>query len=79
MDDPLVVPDGVSVSPEKLETLAQVLEACWAEVIAKQPGLDDPQTGSLVRNLMASRILNGAAAGVDDVQELRRRALDGIL
>jgi hypothetical protein len=25
MDDPLVVPDGVSVSPEKLEPLAQVL------------------------------------------------------
>jgi hypothetical protein len=79
MDDPLVVPDGVSVSPEKLEPLAQVLEACWAEVIAKQPGLDDPKMGPSLRNLMASRILNGAAAGVEDLQELRRRALDGIL
>jgi hypothetical protein len=80
MDDPLVVPDGVSISPEKLEPLAQVLEACWAEVIAKHPGLDDPQTGPSLRNLIASRILNGAAVGrVDDVQELRRRALDGIL
>jgi hypothetical protein len=45
MDDPLVVPDGLSVSPEKLEPLAQVLDACWAEVVAKQPGLDDPQRG----------------------------------
>jgi len=79
MDDPLVVPDGVFVSPEKLEQLAQVLDACWAEVIAKQPGLGHPQTATSVRNLMASRILNGAAAGVDDVQELWRRALDGIL
>ena len=79
MDDPLVVPDGVSVSPEKLEPLAQVLDACWAEVVAKQPGLDDPQRGPSLRNLMASRILNGAAAGVEDLQELRRRALDGIL
>jgi len=79
MDDPLVVPDGVFVSPEKLEQLAQALDACWAEVIAKQPGLDHPQTATSVRNLMASRILNGAAAGVDDGQGLRRRALDGIL
>ena len=79
MDDPLVVPDGVSFDPEKLAELAELLQACWVAVVAKQPSLADPQMGSSLRNLMASRIIDGAAAGVDDVQELRRRALDCIL
>ncbi len=79
MDDPLVVPDGVSLDPEKLAELAELFRACWAEAVAKKPSLDDPQMGSSLRNLIASRILNGAAAGMDDAQELQRRALDGIL
>jgi hypothetical protein len=32
-----------------------------------------------VKNLIASRIITGAVNGVDDVDELRGRALDGIL
>jgi hypothetical protein len=51
----------------------------WAEVVARQAHLEDLQICSSLRNLIASRILNGAVAGVDDAQELRRRALDGIL
>jgi hypothetical protein len=79
MDDPLVVPDGVSLGPEKLAQLAELFRACWVDVVVRQPSLEDPQFGSSARNLIASRIMIGAAAGVDDLQELRRRALDGIL
>ena len=45
MDDPLVVPDGVSFDPEKLAELAELLQACWVAVVAKQPSLEDPQIG----------------------------------
>ena len=78
MDDRLVVvPDGVSLHPEKLAQLAELCRECWAEFEANQSSLKDPQIGS-VKNLIASRIIDGAVNGLDDVEELRR-ALDGIL
>jgi hypothetical protein len=77
--DSSVVPDGVSFSPERLEELEQLLLVCWAEVVAKRPNLADTEEGSSVRNLIASRLINGAASGVVDAHELRQKALFGIL
>jgi hypothetical protein len=74
-----VVPDGVSFSPQRLEELDQLLRACWAEVLARRPNLADAEEGSSVRNLIASRIMSGAATGIVDAHELRQKALFGIL
>ena len=77
--DSSVLPNSVSFSPERLEELEQLLRACWAEVVAKRPNLIAVEEGSSVRNLIASRILSGAASGVIDAHDLRQKALFGIL
>jgi hypothetical protein len=77
--DQLVVPEGVDISPERLAELTQLFEACWEEVLTKRPDLVDAQKEASLRYLVASRIMFEAAAGMDDMQELRRTALEGIL
>ena len=74
-----VASDGVSFGPQRLAELEQLLQACWAEVVAKRPNLLETEEGSSVQNLIASRILSGAATGIVDVYELRQKALFGIL
>jgi hypothetical protein len=63
--------------PEDLPHLHRLFQSCWQEVAAKL-SLDSESESSL-RRTIASRILREAGQGETDDQELRRKALFGIL
>jgi hypothetical protein len=77
--DKLVLPDGVHFGPEKLAELEQLFATCWETAIAKRPDLILHHGEASLRNTIASRIITEAADGLDDMDELRRKALFGIL
>jgi hypothetical protein len=77
--DKLVLPDGIHFALAKLAELVRLFTECWEAVVARRPDLALHHGEDSLRNTIASRIITGAADGVDDIEELRRRALFGIL
>jgi hypothetical protein len=65
--------------PETLSNLHRLFQSCWQEVAAKLSSSLDSESESSLRRTIASRILREAGQGETDDQELRRKALFGIL
>jgi hypothetical protein len=67
------------ITPEKLSELTQLFSSCWEELVTHQPQLLHPENETSLRRTLASRIIDGWECGIDDMQELRRRALQDIV
>jgi hypothetical protein len=65
------------ITPEKLSELAQLLTSCWEEVETRQ--LVNPENEASLRRTIASRIISAWEQGIEDVEELRGQALQGIV
>jgi hypothetical protein len=59
----------------KLSELTQLFMSCWEEIVRHQPQLVHPENEASLRRTIASRIISGCECGIDDMEELRRRAL----
>ena len=64
------------ITPEKLSELTQLFTSCWEEVESRQ--LVHPDNEASLRRTIASRIISAWERGVEDVEELRGKALQGI-
>jgi hypothetical protein len=67
------------ITPENLSELTQLFARCWKEVVTHRPQLAHPDNEASLRRTISSRIISAWEHGVDDMQELRRRALRDIL
>jgi hypothetical protein len=77
MDDLTSPSERHPVSPEKLSELTQLLTSCWEDVVTHR--LVHPENEVSLRRTIASRIISAWEHGIDDIQELRRRALQDIV
>jgi hypothetical protein len=65
------------ITPEKLSELTHLFMSCWDEVVTHQ--LVQPENEASLRRTIASRIISAWERGVEDMEELRKSALQDII
>jgi hypothetical protein len=63
------------ITPERLSELTQLFMSCWEEMVTRQPALVLPENEASLRRTIAARIISGWERGVEDMEELRKSAL----
>jgi hypothetical protein len=67
-------PDG-AFQPDQIDILTKAFDAVWQTLIAHRPSQADNDE---LRTAISKRLCELAAAGITDVQELRRVTLDAL-